>query len=268
MRFFLIAALALLAATPAWCDVKQISANEVHESANNNMPRAFVEDVVSLLPPQFRKHLDLDVINSSVKFTGNRNKWLNYSTMSEKDLSDIYSRLASKYASHKIGDITLSDELGNTVSTIIEAAMTHGGNDPLGDRFKTNLENFFKDEYKNTHVIRYEGFNDCRIPTCVARIYELSRYSKSSVYPLLVSRTADLWTAIHRARQGELVSDAKTVVRKPMNIAFGEKRPSSPQGTGGGTASPPQMDAAAGGATGDPREPDPPAIIILVPVSR
>lgn len=272
MRLILIAALTLLAASPAWCNVKRVSANEVHESANNNMVKGFVEDVISLLPQEFRNRLDANVILSSVKFTGNRNKWLNYATMSEKDLSNIYAQLANRYARNKIGDIALSDELGNTVSTIIETAMTHGGNDPLGDKSKANLDSFFRDEYKMTHVIRYEGYNACKIQDCIARIYDLAKLNKSTIYPLLVSRTADLWTAVYSASNGQLVSDAKTIVRRPMNIAFGGRpaeKSSGTQSTNGSLAASTPGNSTSGNsnAPGESLDPDT-AIIILVPVSR
>lgn len=274
MQFFVIVALVLLcSASPGRCEVVKVSANEVHESANNNIVKSFIEDVISLLPREFTKNLDAEVIQASVKFNGNRNKWLNYSTMSEKDLGNIYARLLNRYAKYGIGKIELSDELGNTVATIIEATMAHGGNDPLGDKFKSNLENFFKEEYKMTHVIKYEGYKECTVKTCISRIYDLARYNKSSVYPLMVTRTADLWTAIYKARAGEMVSDAKTIVRRPMNVAYTGKSSEVPAGTKSGsgdseTASARNSDSSksnGNNAADNSREPDT-AIIILVPV--
>lgn len=269
MRCLMIMAFTFLLFSSTGNCVEKISVNEIHESAGNNIVKSFIEDVVSLLPPDFRKHLDSEVILASVKFNGNRNKWRYYTTMPEKDLVNLYTRLANRYANYGIGDVALSDELGNTVSTIIEAAMTPAGNDPLGDRFKANLESFLKEEYKKTHVIKYDGHDGCQIKTCISRIYELAKTGKSAVYPSMVTSTADLWTAIYKSRKGELVTDAKSILRRPLNIAF-SGRTSSPQpgesGAAKGMAGEGEVSTAGSKeATSKNVEPEP-TIIILVPI--
>lgn len=223
MRILLITALLLFTALPAWCDPVKITANEIHESSGNNIVKGFVEDVISLLPPEFRKDLDSQTIQSSVRFNNNRSKF-NYSTMSEKDLYSIYARLSKRYTNKTIGSIALSDELGSTVSAIIEAAMTSGSADLLGDKFSANMENFFKEEYKTTHVIKYDGYNSCDLRSCISQIYDLARHKKATVYPLMVTRTADLWTAVYNSMAKNTEIMAKTIVRRPMDVSYGSRK--------------------------------------------
>lgn len=220
MRMLLIIILLFLLPVNAYCERNKILVNELHESANVSIIKHFVDDVMSLMPDDFRKRLDVDTIRNSVNFNASNNKWLKHSVMSENDLTNIYMKLSKNYTNNEIDDITLSDELGNTISTIVQSSMAQGSRDPLGEKLKSNLDKFLREEYKKTHIIEYDGYSKKDIKTCVSRIYELSKYDKDNIYPLMVVRTADLWATVHNAKVENISKVKKSFIRQPSNIAY------------------------------------------------
>lgn len=140
--------------------------------------------------------------------------------MSERDLTHKYMTISTKYVNNTINDMTLSDELGSTIATIVEVSMTHGKHDLMGEKSKNNVDKFLREEYKKTHIVEYDGYDGSDIRTSISRIYELSKYKKSDIYPLMVMRTADLWASIHNSKTKNISKVTKTFIRRPSNIAF------------------------------------------------
>jgi hypothetical protein len=275
MHVILIVMLALLLPVHSYCASNQVAADELHESAGTNIVKHLIEDVFSLLPADLVRHLNADTIRDSVRFNTYNNKWQTINTPSADDLFSIYSKLSIKYANNNINDVTLSDELGNTISTIIEVSLMQGSNDLLGEKFKLNMDAFLRDEYKKVHIIKYDGYDGSDIRTCISRIYELSNYSKSQIYPFIVIRTAQLWTAMHNAKTPIVNKEAKTLIRKPLNIAYTGRMASSPSGQPGTKQSGSQNEASVGGRNNpseqsstmsDSSSEKEPTFIILIPV--
>lgn len=219
MHLIVMVCLMLMLPLQAAAEQEKVVVNEVHETSNQSTSKIFIEDVVSLLPDNFKKHLISEDINAAVNLSQFSSKWHQYSQMPMDDLCQIYKKIAKTYASGKLSDSQLSDELGNTVAAIFAAAMVSNG-DPLGDRFRHNITTLLKGEQKKQHIIRYDGYNNCDIKTCTEQIYDLAKYAKENIYPLMVTRTASLWTAIHHEKEKETAKVAKTILRKPANISL------------------------------------------------
>lgn len=220
MRFIIVVCLLLTLPLQALSGQEKVIVNEVHESGNQNINKIFIEDVISLLPENFRKHLIAEDIYSSFNINQFNAKWRQYNLMPKDDFFHIYNKLAKSYAKGKLSDAQLSDELGNTLATIIAASMVSDNSDLLGDRFKQNINSFFKEEKKKQHLIKYDGYNGCDIRTCTEQIYDLAKYSKENIYPLIVTRTASLWTAIYHEKEKDTPKVAKTILRQPLNISL------------------------------------------------
>lgn len=220
----LLILLILMLPTHAFSEVDRIKIDELHESASSNIAKLFIEDVISLLPSDFKQHLKSDTILRSVKFRNYNNKWMKNNKTSESDLFNVYKRIATSYELGKMDDNTLSDELGNTISSLVEASMFQDNGDLLGEKFKQNIDSFLREDYKKTHIIRYEGYDGSDIKTCISKIYELSKYSKASIYPLMVTRTAALWSAVHNAKVKHVNQEAKVLKRQPLNVAFANRQ--------------------------------------------
>lgn len=267
MPLFLAICMLLMLPFNAIGETRKKAVDELHQTSSSNIARIFVEDVTSLLPDDFKKNLDIEAIVSAVKFRNYSNKWQQYSVISENDLVNMYNKIASGYVNNKMNRLQLSDELGNTVTMIVGASMVNGNNDLLGERFKQNMNSFVKDEPTKKHLIEYGGYDGCSIRTCIAQIYELSKYSKTNIYPLMVTRTASLWSAVHNAKANNTQKVAKTILRQPFNIDLtglhNTNRSSYNRIVSGSSAASGQSPGQSNGYSGNDEEPP---YIILIPM--
>lgn len=220
MHLIIMVCLMFMLPLQAFAGQEKVVVNEVHETGNQNISKIFIEDVISLLPDNFRKHLIAEQVYSSVNLNQFNAKWHQRTLMHQDDLVLIYKKIAKSYAKGKLSDFQLSDELGNTVATILAASMVSGNGDLLGDRFRQNMKSFLNGAQKKQHLIKYDGYNDCDIKTCTEQIYDLAKFSKESIYPLMVTRTASLWTAIHHEKEKDTAKVAKTILRQPVNLSL------------------------------------------------
>lgn len=266
MRLIIMACLMFMLPLQALAGQEKVIVNEVHETGNQNINKIFIEDVLSLLPDNFKKHLIAEDIYSSFNTSQFNAKWHQYNLMPRDDFFHIYNKLAKSYARGKLSDSQLSDELGNTLATIIAASMVSGNSDLLGDRFKQNINSFFKEEKKKQHLIKYEGYNGCDIKTCTEQIYDLAKYDKESIYPLIVTRTASLWTAIHHEKDKDTSKVAKTILRQPVNISLvgmQSAKGASPSEANNSTS---KNTANSNSSSNSAAEAQEPGFIILIPI--
>lgn len=189
---------------------KTINGSIVHDSSNPKLVYNFVEDVVSLLPPEMVQALEpnLETMLKEADFNVRDDFWRR----------KVISQNAFKERLESIlinNDTELASQLGSSVKHIFEIALHPNSYDALGDGLKKNLKEV-PNRWKNEkYVVEYLGYKGQSINAILASLYEMKKLSKNSLYPKLVTTTADLWCAIWQKGGGNTQLVTKTFVRKP-----------------------------------------------------
>jgi hypothetical protein len=187
----------------------------IHDSSNLKLVNNFVEDVVSLLPPEMVKTLDpyLDILAKEANFVVRDDYWRR-KVISQDDFKRRLESITIKDGA------VLAGQLGENVKPIFEIALRPNGSDVMGDGLKKNLKEALTGWKNGKHVINYTGYNDQTLDAILVTLYGYAKYKKTSLYPELVMTTADLWTAIWKRGGGETQLVAKSIIRKPADINF------------------------------------------------
>lgn len=189
---------------------KTINGSIVHDSSNPKLVYNFVEDVVSLLPPEMVQALEpnLETMLKEADFNVRDDFWRR----------KVISQNAFKERLESIlinNDNELASQLGSSVKHIFEIALHPNSYDALGDGLKKNLKEV-PNRWKNEkYVVEYLGYKGQSIDAILVSLYEMKKLSKNSLYPKLVTTTADLWSAIWQKGGGNTQLVTKTFVRKP-----------------------------------------------------
>ena len=187
----------------------------VHDSSNVKLVNNFVEDVVSLLPPEMVKTLEphLDILTKEANFTVRDDFW----RRKVIPLNDFKGRLES--ISIRDGAV-LASQLGENVRPIFEIALRPNGSDVMGDGLKKNLKEALTGWKNGKHVINYTGYKDQSLEVVLGTLYGFAKYNKPTLYPELVITTANLWSAVWKNGGGETPMVAKSIIRKPADFNF------------------------------------------------
>ncbi len=187
----------------------------IHDSSNQKLVNNFVEDVVSLLPPEMVKTLDpyLDILAKEANFVVRDDYWR------RKVISQDDFKIRLESITIKDGAV-LAGQLGENVRPILEIALRPNGSDVMGDGLKKNLKEALTGWKNGKHLINYTGYKDQTLDAILSTLYGYAKYKKTSLYPELVMTTADLWTAIWKRGGGETQLVAKSIIRKPADINF------------------------------------------------
>ncbi len=189
---------------------KTINGSIVHDSSNLKLVNNFVEDVVSLLPPEMIQMLEphLDKLLQEADFKIRDDYWKR-KVISQNVFKERLESISIK------DDAELASQLGSSVKHIFEIALHPNGNDVMGEGLKKNLKEV-PNKWKNEkYVVNYLGYKGQSIDAILATLYEMKKYNKNSLYPNLVTTTADLWSAIWQKGGGNTQLVTKTFVRKP-----------------------------------------------------
>lgn len=218
MRYLLLLGLLFVSGT-AYCQpTAQNPVNEVHENSDGSTIVNLVEDVLSLLPPEFAGKLDRKELLESSKLNVDASRYWKKELVSKNDLNDIYEELAERYRKNRISDRELSQELGNNIRNLIEVAMSSSGSDVLGEQLRKNMEAFLRETHKETCTVSYKGYAGENIKEGIDKLYELRKLRKKGIYPSVVAATATLWTALYSKKAKSFDVVAKSFVRQPLNI--------------------------------------------------
>jgi hypothetical protein len=187
----------------------------IHDSSNVKLVNSFVEDVVTLLPPEMVKTLEphLDILTKEANFTVRDDYW----RRKVITLNNFKGRL--ELIPIKDGAV-LASQLGEYVKPIFEIALRPNGSDVMGEGLKKNLKEALTGWKNGKHVINYTGYKDQPLEVVLGTLYGFAKYNKSTLYPELVITTANLWSAIWKNGGGETQMVAKSIIRKPAEFNF------------------------------------------------
>ena len=200
---------------------KAVNGTIVHDSSNPKLLTNFVEDVVSLLPPEMFQALEphLETLNREAGFDVRDDYWRrNVISMSDfkKRLEEISIKDANKLAS----------QLGGSVKHIFEIALRPIGLDILNEGLKKNLKEVPNRWKYDKFTVIYGGYSGQQIDAILSTLYEYNQRQKMTLYPELVKTTADLWSATWQRGGGKVELISKSFVRMPAEINF-RKTPGS-----------------------------------------
>lgn len=194
-------------------DEKTVNGTIIHDSSNAKLITNFVEDVVSLLPPDMVQALEphLKTLNREANFAVRDDYWRR--KVISKD--DFKSRLEE--ISTKDGNV-LASQLGDNVKHIFEIALRPNGADVMGDGLRKNLREVPNSWKNGKFTVVYEGCGGRSLDAILETLYGYNKLEKTSLYPELVKTTAELWSVIWQNGGGKMQVVTKTFVRKPADI--------------------------------------------------
>ena len=196
----------------------------VHDSSNPKLITNFIEDVVSLLPPEMVQTLEphLGTLNRSANFNIS-DDYLLRQVISMNDFKGSLERISIKDGSE------LARQLGSSVKHIFEVAMrSNGNNDLLNEGLQKNLRKVVSRWRAETFTITYDGYSGQPLDTILSTLYEYKNRQKITLYPELVKTTADLWSAVWQRGGGKTVLITKSFVRKQTEFNFRKNQASGP----------------------------------------
>ncbi|MDD2733661.1 MAG: hypothetical protein PHF56_06940 [Desulfuromonadaceae bacterium] len=201
-------------------DEKMVNGMIVHESSNPKLITNFIEDVVSLLPPEMVQALEphLETLNKAAVVNVRDDYW----RRKVIDLKDFKGRLES--ISIKEG-AELASQLGGSVNNIFEIALRPNNSDMTGDGLKINLKEALTSWKNGKHIVSYNGYKGQSLDALIDNLYDLKKSNKKTLYPELVKTTADLWSAIWQRGGGKTELVTKSFVRKPAELNFRKSSP-------------------------------------------
>lgn len=185
----------------------------VHDSGSLKITDIFVEDVLSLLPPDMLQALEPHqaTLIKDARFSIRDDYW----RQGVIGMADFKSRLDS--ISIKNSN-ELASQLGKSVEHIFEIAMRPKGDDLMSEGLKRNLKDALSKWRSEKYVVNYAGFKGQSVEAILASLYEMKKNRKANLYPDLVTTTADLWSAIWQRGGGKTQLVTKTFVRKPTDF--------------------------------------------------
>jgi len=194
---------------------KIVSGMTVHDSTNLRLINNFIEDVVSLLPPEMVQALEpnLETMLKEADFNVRDDYWKRQ-VISKKNFKGRLESISIE------NDAELASQLGSSVKLIFEIALRPNNSDVMGDRLKKNLKEVPNRWNKGKYVVNYSGYKGQSIDTILSSFYEMKKKNKLNLYPELVTTTADLWSAIWQRGGGQSQLVTKVFVRKPVFFDF------------------------------------------------
>lgn len=194
---------------------KKVNGMIVHDSSNPKLITTFVEDVVSLLPPEMLQALEphLEVLNREACFNVRDDYWRSKVI----SIDDFKKRLES--ISTKDGN-ELASQLGSSVKHVFEIALRPDGLDILNEGLKKNLREVPNWWSNDKFTVVYDGYCGQSVDVILSTLYEYNKRQKRTLYPELVKTTADLWSAIWQRGGGKTEQIAKSFVRRPPEFNF------------------------------------------------
>jgi hypothetical protein len=197
-------------------DTAPQDASEVHKSFSGSVADSFVEDVFSIIPSDMKEFLsnDYEVLVRSSRVNTRYDYWIHRVASEDK--------LISVAKTVKLGlPVHFAKSLGSMVEVIFEIAMSAGNDDPLCTELEKNIR-MIRDKNNGLDFrIAYPGYANQTIETAARQLYKLNKdKDKENIYPKMVVRTADLWSAIWAANGKKPLSEPKVIARRPgiLNI--------------------------------------------------
>jgi hypothetical protein len=197
-------------------DAAQENAHEVHKTFSGSVSNSFAEDVYSILPYEMREFLsnDYEVLMRNSRVNTRYDYWI-HRVASEDKLISIAKTVKLGASDH------LAKSLGSMVEVIFEIAMSAGNDDPLCTELEKNIR-MIRDRNNGLDFrIAYPGYANQSIETAARQLYKLQKdKDKGNIYPKMVVRTADLWSAIWAANGKNALSEPRVIARRPaiLNI--------------------------------------------------
>lgn len=213
-HFMLVMLFILVACCNAFAlEEKTVNVVIVHDSSNPKLINNFIEDVVSLLPPEMIQTLEphLETLNREADFNVRDDYWR------RKVIGKDVLKVQLEGISIKDGN-ELASQLGGSVRHIFEVTLRPNSADLMNDGLKKNLKEIPTRWKSNTFLVEYKGYNGQSLDTILNTLYEYNKSQKMTLYPELVKTTADLWSAIWQRGGGKTELIAKSFLRRPMDI--------------------------------------------------
>jgi hypothetical protein len=198
--------------------IKDCNCGIVHESSNQNLVDTFLEDVLFLLPDTLSETLydNYDALTEGARFQLPDQYW-KHKVISEDSFKKRYYSIAKNYTASQSNSI-LAKQLGSTIVDIIEVAMRSPKYDPLKEALKRNVSGFLQDGRNTTYQINNKGFKSHSFDAAVEKLYGLNQYEKLSLYPELVTVTANLWTSVWIATGHSDTFTLLSFTRRPVQL--------------------------------------------------
>ncbi|MDA8430531.1 MAG: hypothetical protein M0T70_14860 [Geobacteraceae bacterium] len=192
---------------------KVVNGTIVHDSLHPKLVTTFVEDVVSLLPPEMIQALEpyLETLNREANFNIRDDYW----RRKVISMAEFKSRLEG--ISIQNGN-ELASQLGGSVVHIFEIALRPNGNDVMSEGLKKNLREVPNRWKNDKFTVAYDGYSGQSLDAILSTLYDYNKRQKMTLYPDLVKTTANLWSAVWQRGGGKTDLVAKTFVRKPLDI--------------------------------------------------
>jgi hypothetical protein len=200
---------------------KTVNGVIVHESTNPKLTANFIEDVVSLLPPEMVKTLEphLKTLNREAAFHVGGDYWRRQ-VISRDDFKKRFEGISIHDGNE------LASQLGGSVKHIFEIALRPDNSDVLNEVLQKNLREVPTQWKRDTFTVVYDGYSGQSLDVILSNLYGYKKRHKMTLYPDLVLTTANLWSAIWQINGGKMELVTKTFVRKPAEINF-RKTPGS-----------------------------------------
>jgi hypothetical protein len=188
----------------------------IHESGSLKFTDNFVDDVLSLLPPDMLQALEPHqaTLSREARFNVRDDYWRR-GVVGMDDFKSSLGSISIKNSNE------LASQLGRSVEHIFEIAMRPKGDDMMNEGLKRNLKNVLSKWRNEKYVVNYDGYKGQSVDAILASLYEMKKTSKINLYPDLVTTTADLWSAIWQRGGGKTQLVTKTFVRKPTEFRKG-----------------------------------------------
>ncbi len=194
---------------------KKVDGIIVHDTGSLKLTDNFVEDVLSLLPPDMLQALEphLTTLLAEARFNVRDDYW----RQGVIGIDEFKRRLDSISIKNSND---LASQLGNSVKYIFEVAMRSNGDDLMHDGLKRNLKDALSKWRNEKFTVNYPGYKGQSVDAILVSLYEMKKHSKARLYPDLVTTTADLWSAIWQRGGGKTQQVSKAFVRKPTDFNF------------------------------------------------
>lgn len=192
------------AAQPIIIKLDQDTGAIIHEKFPVDIFDRFADDILFLLPAEMVDVISprYDDFTAKSRFVLRHDYWklmIQPDYFSEKNLTNRCARAVTAIKA-KDHDRMVS-ELADMVQSLFEVANLDQ-RDKTGKSMEKRLQKFIKQE-NSEYVIEFYGYKEQKRSDIVSQIYTINKYSKDSIrYKQLVTKTAELWTSIWEAANG------------------------------------------------------------------
>ena len=201
------------------------SPSAVRSTNNVNTISFFVDDVISLLPPDMASMIkpQIGLLLREAQETPKGQSW----TRAVIEPAGFARELAAPLPLND--PLPWVERLGGSLRHILDVAFSNP-RDPLNEKLKLNIQQFIEQTPGKEHQISYSGYIGRQTDEILRELYSLKGHTNAVTYPVLVCLTADLWASVWKAQGGASpFAVASSFTRKPLDLALKGGIPFNPR---------------------------------------